>query len=210
MITQDGPFQVLVVCTGNVCRSPQTAALLQACVDAAGEPLMSQVRIGSAGTHAIVGAPADPRAAELGRLYGAVVADHRGRQLAPQLIEQADLVLCMTREHRRAVVRQVPRASRRTFLLKEFVALVEDLARDAPPGTAGGGPPEEVIRRLRRGVDEAASHRGLIPKTSDMSEDIIDPYRRQAAVYRESAAQVYQTLVRLHRALETFEVVPPR
>lgn len=201
-----GPFAVLVVCTGNVCRSPQAAALLQARAEAAGAEVSSQIRITSAGTHALIGAPMDPVAAELLNVYGpthgaddaaAGTADHRGTQLSAEAVKGADLVLCMTLAHRRAVVRRVPGASRRTFLLNEFVALLEDLARDPWPDTES----HDLPTQLRQGVDETAARKGLIPKGSGEDQEIIDPYRGDTAVYRESAAQLDQALQRLYRAM---------
>lgn len=207
------PFEVLMVCTGNICRSPQAAALLRKHLHAAEEPIAQQIRITSAGTHAQLGTPMDPQAAELAAVYGAVDSGHRGRPLTAEMVRHNDLVLCMTRKHRAVAVRLVPGASRRVFLLSEFVALIEDLAKDVRPVTAGGdsvaqqfAPPPGPLSalapdRLRRGVDAAADRRGLVPKTSGVREDILDPYRRDPEVYRESIAQIDQAIQRLHQAL---------
>lgn len=212
-----GPFTVLVVCTGNICRSPQAAALLQARAEAAGAEVSAQIQVTSAGTHALIGAPMDPMAAELLSAYrpthgagdadaAAAAAEHRGIQLSAEAVKGADLVLCMTLAHRRAVVRQVPGASRRTFLLNEFVALLEDLARDPWPDTGS----HDLPTQLRQRVDAAAARRGLIPKGSGEDEEIIDPYRRDTAVYRESAAQLDQALQRLYRAMGRLGLEAPQ
>lgn len=206
MTTTPGSFHVLAVCTGNVCRSAQAATLLQARTDASGSVCSSQLRISSAGTQALVDEPMDPIAAEMVNEYGAplgpgirrVIARHRGRQLSAEAVKRADLVLCMTLKHRRAVVQLAPAASRRTFLLTEFVALLEDLASVPWAGTDDLSLPS----RLRRDVDAAAARRGLVLRHGAEYEEVIDPYRREAAVYRRSAAQIDRALQRLHRAWE--------
>lgn len=213
-----GPLEVLIVCTGNVCRSPQAVALLRKHLAAAEEPLRSAVHFASAGTHALVGAPMDPKAAELAVVYGATDTEHSGRQLTSQLVRSSDLVLCMSRAQRSTVVRHVPAASRRVFLLTELVALVEDLAT-APEAFAarigqtalsspGLGIP--VPDRLREGIDAAAARRGLAPRPPGIPVEIIDPYRREPEIHRESVAQINQAVQRLDHAMRTIAQRTPR
>lgn len=206
-------FNILVVCTGNVCRSPQAAQLLQAEAEAeqAGEPWRSTVRITSAGTRALVGSPMDEPAAALSSKFGAAATEHTARQLDTAMIEDADLVLCMAREHRSAVVRSVPRASRRTFLLTEFVDLLEGLGEPSDRQSESlqseslqpGGVPAELADRLRRGVERVAAQRGMIPPRDPETVDVVDPYQRSPKIYRESAEQVRAAIAGIHRSLHT-------
>ncbi len=83
--------RILVVCTGNICRSPMAAALL-------GHNLASHnpaVEVQSAGLAALVGYPADSLAQELLWERGIDLSDHRARQLTAAMIMDADLVLAM-------------------------------------------------------------------------------------------------------------------
>ena len=85
------PYRVVVVCLGNICRSPTAAAVLRDRLDKAG--LSDQVEVDSAGTgdwH--VGQPADPRAAEALRRHGYDDA-HRARQFQRHEFAEFDLVL---------------------------------------------------------------------------------------------------------------------
>lgn len=204
--TGGGPFTVLVVCTGNICRSPQAAQLLRAKVDEAGVPWRDAVAISSAGTRAMEGFPMDPLAAELSRGLGADPAQHRARQLTTELVQAADLVLCMAREHRRAVVQSSPRAAQRAFLLTEFADLLEDAVRaDAaqqlPLVSDAAGTPS-APEQLRHGVRLAGSRRGLAPRRDAGSMDVLDPYRRAAEVYEASAEQIREAVERVQRAAE--------
>jgi protein-tyrosine phosphatase len=86
---------VLVVCTGNTCRSAMAEALLQRMLDEAGVP--AEVR--SAGTSAVEGAPAHAHAREVAAERGLDLSHHASRPLDEDLMRWADTVLCMTRSH---------------------------------------------------------------------------------------------------------------
>ena len=112
-------FTILTVCSGNICRSPLAEQLLRA-----GLAGIDGVTVGSAGTIAMVGAGMPAEAKALAVRYGSTDAEsHQARQLDEQAIRDADLVLGLAREHRRAVVELVPAATRRTFTLREFARL---------------------------------------------------------------------------------------
>lgn len=200
-MTGSSPFRVLTVCTGNICRSPQAAQLLEARISAAGELLSAQVEVSSAGTRAVLDAGMDPSAAELSRELGGASGHHHARQLTPPMVDEADLVLCMSREHRSAAVRMMPRASRYTFLLTEFAGLLEDFARNHRAGSPwAGSAAEDLPEQLRGGVRAAASRRGQIPRQVFPLAEIVDPHRAEISVYRESADQIHQAVERICRA----------
>lgn len=196
-------FTILAVCSGNICRSPLAEQLLRA-----GLAGVEGVTVGSAGTIALVGEGMPSEALALSLRLGATdAAAHSARQLDEQLIRDADLVLGLSREHRRAVVELVPAATRRAFTLREFAhlaAAVTDADLDeaaSPLGTAG------VQSRLRDAVVATAALRGVVePFSSPEDADVADPYRRSAAVYEESAAQlvpaVHAAVALLSRAAE--------
>ncbi|RTR00153.1 low molecular weight protein-tyrosine-phosphatase [Halomonas nitroreducens] len=84
--------RILVVCTGNVCRSPVAEALLrQAYPDR---------RIESAGLAAPQGREADPAVVTLAEAEGLTLEGHQARQLTVEMLRAADLVLVMTENQR--------------------------------------------------------------------------------------------------------------
>jgi protein-tyrosine phosphatase len=174
------PFRILTVCTGNICRSPQAELLLRASFEAA-HPLDASWQppeISSAGTHALVGERMPQPAADLLREVDVDPDAHRGRQLTRELVEAADLILTMARDHRSAVVKLLPKASRYTFTLREFARAVAQPI-DAPPA-AGDFPSWLAL---------AARHRGYSAASAQV-DDIVDPYRRSEATYRASFEQL--------------------
>jgi protein-tyrosine phosphatase len=83
--------RILIVCIGNICRSPMAEALLKSRL-ADSHP---EVKVDSAGLGALVGHPADPIARELMQERGIDISSHRARQLTPEMSSQYDLILTM-------------------------------------------------------------------------------------------------------------------
>jgi len=202
-------FRILTVCSGNICRSPLAEQLLRM-----GLAQVDGVSVGSAGTIAMVGEGMPAEARALASRYGVPdAAAHVARLLDESLIREADLVLGLAREHRRAVVELVPAATRKTFTLREFAHLATSVT-DADLADAASSPFAEPVEanptldaRLREAVVAAASLRGVVvPFESPDDADVIDPFRRSAAVYEASAAQIVpavsSTVALLARAAE--------
>ncbi|WP_321923633.1 low molecular weight protein-tyrosine-phosphatase [Burkholderia sp. BCC1998] len=103
---------ILVVCIGNICRSPMAEAML------ASE--LPDCIVQSAGVGALVGEQADPLARELMRARGFDIEGHRAKQLLRSHCMHADLVLVMDIEQKRYVERLNPLSRGRVFRLREF------------------------------------------------------------------------------------------
>ncbi len=86
-------MNILVVCTGNTCRSPLAEALLRSAL----QPI--DVTVASAGTGAWEGAPASEGAYLVGLENGLDLSSHRAQMLTGELVAWADLILTMSRPH---------------------------------------------------------------------------------------------------------------
>lgn len=175
-------FNILVVCTGNICRSPLGESLLR------NELSRLPVQISSAGTHAMVGQPMPAQAQEFANAFG--LSDtvlHQAQQLTVEMLKDSDLILAMDRGHRREIVEMLPRASRYTFTLREFARLADEVSSDDLTMRSGRSPLE-----LIRGVFESVAQlRGTLPLLDDPSEeDVVDPYGKEQSKYKLSVGQI--------------------
>lgn len=173
-------FDVLIVCTGNICRSAYAALLLGAATRRDDD----LIRVGSAGIGAVVGAPMHADEARAAAALGLDPSGHRGRQLTAPLIDAADLVLALSERHLEVILAERPSAVDRTFLLGDYAALC------ALPGL--DGQPTATRADLCAQVGYAARLRdaGRQADRGDIAGEIDDPYGHGPALHRVAIARI--------------------
>ncbi len=119
---------ILLVCTGNICRSPLAEALLRRTLE---QRSVDGVSVTSAGTGAWDGAPASEGAYLVGLERGLDLSGHRARLLTRELVEEADLILTMARHHRARV--DELGGEGRVFVLGEYGGREGDEAEVSDP-----------------------------------------------------------------------------
>lgn len=169
-------FELLVVCTGNISRSPVAERLLRTGLD-------ESVEVSSAGVGAVVGAPIDPPMAERLRAEGVDPEGFTARQLTSRLARDAQLILALTREHRSRVVELAPAVLRRTFTLAEFCRLLRSVDPQALPDG-----PDAV--RLRAAIPLALAARTSNRATDPSDDDIADPFGGPPSEYQVAFTQI--------------------
>ncbi|MBT8340956.1 MAG: hypothetical protein KJP07_13150 [Desulfatitalea sp.] len=112
-----GAYEILIVCTGNICRSPMAAGLLAHLLP---PQLKHVVTVGSAGTNALHGHQAAPHAVQTMAEEGIDISAHRARQVSNDLVRPADLILTMERFHQNAVRQMILWNRARVRMLTEY------------------------------------------------------------------------------------------
>lgn len=117
--------RLLYVCTGNTCRSPLAKVLTEEQLTLVGESGWS---VDSAGLVTRDGLPASSGAAAAAEEAGLDLTNHRSKQLTPEMATSAELVLVMTRNHKKAILDHTPHLAGKVFTIKEFVGEAGDVS----------------------------------------------------------------------------------
>lgn len=179
------PFRILIVCTGNVCRSPFVERTLQAELDG------NSFQVESAGTHALVGQGMTPSIADLVRAHGADDIGFESRQLTKQVLAQQDLALALTREHRSKILEIAPNLLRRTFTLRQFGRMIRVVTAERHPNIDWSASSHDRWAQLPAAV--ASVRHKVLGKAPD-EEDVVDPYGRDHTTHLQMVSQVKPAL----------------
>jgi len=129
-------IRVLMVCMGNICRSPLAHGLFQSLVEKEG--LSELIVVDSAGTHAYhVGEPPDPRSQQTAERHGIDLSEQRARRVRQQDFEEFDYILAMDRDNYDNLIDIAPPAHQhKVRLFLEFAP--QHREREVPDPYYGG------------------------------------------------------------------------
>lgn len=168
---------ILVLCRGNLARSPIAATLLESRL------LDTQVQIASAGLSAERGRPASEVMASLApRGVSRRLQAFESRPVSAEMIQSADLVLTATRHQRAETVQRVVSALTKTFTLREFAALAQEI--------------DSKARQDRTAITSVSELVALVPAVrglrtlADGEFDVPDPYGRSKRTNRRAYAMI--------------------
>ena len=143
-------LRVLLVCTGNICRSPIAHGLLS---ERSKRLLGGEVEVRSAGTWA-GGGPATPEAVAAAADLGVDISGHRSTRFTRDLANWADLIITMTAEQSAEVRSEAPEADGKTFTLKELVRETPADLDVADPLGLDASSYAEIAREIRGLIDD--------------------------------------------------------
>jgi len=180
-------FEVLTVCTGNICRSPLAERYTAHRLEQVAADLAPRVHAASAGVRGLEGYPMDGRARDQLERHGGRADGFLARRLTSRDVEQADLVLTMTRTQRGEALEAAPPALPRIFTLLEGA----DLARLAVADDQLVAGPVELVAAMsaRRGQARLAD------------DDVTDPIGASRAVHARVADVITAAVDQLVEAL---------
>ena len=166
--------RILVVCAGNLCRSPLVATLLRH--ELAAEGINAEVSSG--GLAAPLGARPDRRLRRVAGELGVDVDEHRSRPVSVGDLREADLILTMTNEQTAQVLALDPSAAGRVTTLR---------AASWKARIVGGRPMPfaEWVSRLASNVTDSEAVR------PDAAYDIPDPMGGPMREYRVMGDEVH-------------------
>ena len=146
-------FQVLLICTGNTCRSPMAEGILRSLLP---PDIADRAHVTSAGTSAIEGAPATPLAIQTCAENGIDISTHRSAGLTTQLLRESDLILGMEPHHVDLARELAPDAAGRSHLITERGAAPGNAASTAVLDPLGGSADQyrDTFNRIRSHVKE--------------------------------------------------------
>lgn len=178
-------FKILFACTGNRCRSPYAQAYFARL--AADLP----VEVLSAGTLDAPGKEVPAELIEIGRSTGLDLAEHRSQHLSGDAFPDIDLFIGFERGHVASAVVDAGVPYEKAFTLPEIVRLLSDVFL-----------PQEgdVVERARAAVATAAERRQQGPDFVP-GEEVADPFRQSADVYKRSATEMGELCDALYRSL---------
>ncbi len=108
---------ILILCTGNLCRSPMAEGLLKHKLRQTGQA--DRFAVTSAGVWTSDGRPATGYAVQVIAERGLDISAHRSRNVTGDMVAQASLILTMTRSQAEAVRLEFPAHAHKVHLLSE-------------------------------------------------------------------------------------------
>lgn len=183
--------RVLIVCTGNTCRSPMAEAMLKDLAERSGKKL----EIRSAGVSTVDGLPISPHAAAALRKRNLELPGNSS-MLSAEEIQWADLILTMTAGHKRMLLERFPEALAKTYTLKEY-ALRGDPVMDDVAEAERLYSEWQVRQALGQNLTPE-EHARLFELQRNLPDfDVADPFGGPLSIYEQCADEMEDILMTL-------------
>ena len=188
--------RILIVCTGNTCRSPMAHAMLADLAARRGKP----VEVRSAGVATMNGLPVSPHAATALRKRN-LDAPGTSTALTANEVKWADLILTLSTSHKRAIVQNYPDAIAKTYTLKEY-ALKGDPVMDDVAEAESLYSEWQVRQALGQQLSAEEQARLFELQRRIPNFDIADPFGGSLSLYEQCADEIEDALLGIVEKLE--------
>ena len=198
-------MNILFVCSGNTCRSAMAEGIARQIIQSDPERF-HKIKVTSAGTYTTEGVSASPLAQEVASEHGAALADFTAKQVTPELLTAADLVLAMTGSHKKLLNTLAPQAMDKIYLLKEY-----EYGEDVNGLNMRLGKLFEEYNTVRENF--VKGHQEDMAKLDELSAK--DPEAAQALFEKlngelaEALSEMDQEINTIHEKLKSMEVPDP-
>lgn len=153
------------------------------------------MRLTCAGLEGLTGAAMESRSAAVLAERGVDTGDFEAQRITASLVDEAAMILTMTRRQRSALLKQWPAAMKRSFTVADFVHLGGFVGDDQLPARTN---PDEWVREV---ADLVNGQRGLHAPLNPEEADIDDPFGRDDAVHEAMVTRLDELLPGLARLL---------
>lgn len=171
------------VCTGNICRS----AFGQAYLSQQLQSLGSDALVTSGGTGINQALEPTDEIKEIGNRLGLLpqLNSHRPQAVATSVLEQQNIILGMTTDHRATLLDYAPHLLNRIFTLKEFSYLLANIELPVPtPGESSSDWWDRLLEKMYW-IRSTAQHQEL---------NVADPFRRSMSVYETCCEEILEAI----------------
>ena len=140
--------RVLFICTGNTCRSPMAKALLEKLIQQ--KSRQDFYEVDSVGLFAVDGLSASQEAIEVLRHENVDLTSHQSQSIVDQIVNWADIIITMTKNHYEQLLDLYPAANDRVFTFSELAGLTESDVTD--PYGQGQAAYQVTLQQLKQGM----------------------------------------------------------
>lgn len=180
---QGSSIKIAFVCTANICRSAYAHHGLQQLLSQEPKLQSTNIEVSSAGLLALTGEPIERQMFDIfNEKYKVYQVNHSAKQLSESYCKVQDLILVMTADHRRKLLRENPSMFPKVFLFSEFVSLAETIDDEYINNLGISNLVQRVHNSRGQGISVA---------------DVDDPYKRSENTYRRVCNEIDDLLMRL-------------